>query len=57
MTENEENLGSASTSASTEETIEVAPARARPQRVNCAQTTYVLSDCEKIGRASCRERV
>uniref|UniRef100_A0A7N2N8L4 Uncharacterized protein n=1 Tax=Quercus lobata TaxID=97700 RepID=A0A7N2N8L4_QUELO len=34
VTENEENWGSASTSASTEETIEVAPARARPQRVN-----------------------
>ena len=44
--ENEENLGSASTSASFEETIEVAPARARPQRVNRAQTRYVLSDSE-----------
>ena len=28
------------------ETIEVAPARARPQRVNRAQTRYVLSDSE-----------
>ncbi|KAK7826200.1 dna topoisomerase 2 [Quercus suber] len=46
LTENEENLGSASTSASSEETIEVAPARARPQRVNCVQTRYVLSDSE-----------
>ena len=43
MTENEENSGSASTSASTEETIEVSPARARPQRVNRAQTRYVNS--------------
>ena len=43
MTENEENSGSASTSASTEETIEVSPARARPQRVNSAQTRYVNS--------------
>ena len=43
MTENEENLGSASASASTEETIEVSPARARPQRVNHAQTRYVDS--------------
>ena len=41
MTENEENSGSASTSASTEETIEVGPARERPQRVNRAQTRYV----------------
>ena len=41
MTENEEISGSDSTSASTEETIEVAPARARPQRVNRAQTRYV----------------
>ena len=46
VTENEENLGSASTSASTEETIEVAPARARPQKVNHVQTRYVLSDSE-----------
>ncbi|XP_050281804.1 DNA topoisomerase 2-like [Quercus robur] len=44
--ENEENSGSASTSANAEETIEVAPARARPQRVNRAQTKYVLSDSE-----------
>ena len=43
MTENEENSGSASTSARTEETIEVSPARTRPQRVNRAQTRYVNS--------------
>ena len=43
VTENEENLGSASTSASTEESIELSPARARPQRVNRAQTRYVNS--------------
>ena len=43
VTENEENSGSASTSASTEESIELSPARARPQRVNRAQTRYVNS--------------
>jgi DNA topoisomerase-2 len=42
----EENSGSASTSASTEESIEVVPARARPQKVNRKQTRYVLSDSE-----------
>jgi DNA topoisomerase-2 len=42
----EENSGSASTSVSTEESIEVVPARARPQRVNRKQTRYVLSDSE-----------
>nr|POE85727.1 dna topoisomerase 2 [Quercus suber] len=46
VTKNEENLGSASNSASSEETIEVAPARGRPQRVNRTQTRYVLSDSE-----------
>ena len=45
-TENEEILGFASTSTSTEETIEVTPARARPQRVTRRQTRYVLSDSE-----------
>jgi DNA topoisomerase-2 len=42
----EENLGSASTSASTEESVEAVPARARPQRANRNQTRYVLSDSE-----------
>lgn len=42
----EENSGSASTSASTEETVGVAPSRARPLRVNRKQTRYVLSDSE-----------
>lgn len=44
--ENEATGSEPSTSASTEETVEVAPARARPQRVNRKQTRYVLSDSE-----------
>ena len=43
-TGNEQNSASASTSTSIDETITVAPVRARPQRVNCRQTRYVLSD-------------
>uniref|UniRef100_A0A7N2RAX7 Uncharacterized protein n=1 Tax=Quercus lobata TaxID=97700 RepID=A0A7N2RAX7_QUELO len=43
VTENEENSGSASTSASTEESIELSPARARPQTVNRAQTSCTLT--------------
>ena len=39
--ENEEILGSASTSTSTVETIEVTPARARPQRVNRRQAMFI----------------
>lgn len=45
-TGSEENLGSASTSASTEDSVEILPARARPQRVNRKQTRYVPSDSE-----------
>ncbi|XP_059462496.1 DNA topoisomerase 2 isoform X2 [Corylus avellana] len=44
--ENEATGSEPSTSASTEESVEVAPARARPQRVNRKQTRYVLSDSE-----------
>lgn len=45
-TEAEEILGSASTSGSTEEIVEVAPAKSRPQRVNRTQKRYVVSDSE-----------
>ncbi|XP_030971218.1 vacuolar sorting protein 3-like isoform X2 [Quercus lobata] len=48
VTENEENSGSASTSASTEESIELSPARARPQRVNRAQTRLVFISPSKL---------
>ncbi|KAI4323425.1 hypothetical protein L6164_023032 [Bauhinia variegata] len=44
-TASEEVQGSASTSPSTDE-IQVAPARARPQRANRKQTRYVLSESE-----------
>ncbi|KAG6654498.1 DNA topoisomerase 2-like isoform X1 [Carya illinoinensis] len=45
-TEPEEKFGSASTSGSTEEMVEIVPARSRPLRVNRAQKRYVVSDSE-----------
>lgn len=46
-TESEELSGSASTSPGADEAVEIAPAaRARPQRANRRQTTYVVSDSD-----------
>ena len=42
----EENSGSASTSASTEESIEVVPASARPQKVSDSESENATEDSE-----------